>query len=109
MLAPIVATFGGLAFLFAALFIAKDRRQAEATIESKSNHSTFSIQEHRKTHPNKTRRTTIERYWSESVFNDVMYVGRSFEIEEKTMLEEDFIVISISLDHFQETAIIFID
>ena len=37
MLAPIVATFGGFAFLFAARFIATDRRRAEAAIASKSN------------------------------------------------------------------------
>lgn len=33
MLTPFVATMGGAAFLFAAIFIVKDRRRAEQTIE----------------------------------------------------------------------------
>jgi hypothetical protein len=33
MLTPFVATMGAAAFLFAAIFIVKDRRRAEAIIE----------------------------------------------------------------------------
>ena len=36
MLTPIVATLGGVVFLFAAIFIVQDRRRAEATIECRS-------------------------------------------------------------------------
>ncbi len=35
MLTPIVAGFGGVAFLFAALFIVRDRHHAENNIECK--------------------------------------------------------------------------
>ncbi|CAF4034276.1 unnamed protein product [Rotaria magnacalcarata] len=44
MLTPVVAGFGGIAFLFAAIFIVRDRHEAEATIESANTLETFHME-----------------------------------------------------------------
>ncbi|CAF1065589.1 unnamed protein product [Rotaria sordida] len=45
LLTPAVASFGGIVFLVAALFIVRDRREAEATIESMNISNTFRMEE----------------------------------------------------------------
>ncbi|CAF4004426.1 unnamed protein product [Rotaria sp. Silwood2] len=49
MLTPIVASLGGIAFLVAAFFIVRDRREAEATIELMNISDSFRMEESKKT------------------------------------------------------------
>ncbi|CAF1296126.1 unnamed protein product [Adineta ricciae] len=50
LLTPAVACLGGIAFLFAAAFIVKDRRAAEVAIEAMNSENAFRMDESSKVH-----------------------------------------------------------